>query len=137
MVPIFSIEAWFSLFFHGAYEYIGIFRELYEAFVLSSFVYYIIELLGGEDELVLKLRRKDASYGEHPIPFKICLGEWTMGRQFMMNCKYGVVSESPSIRNFNLLVISSSQILHSPAPIRPHQNHCNNNNYPASSQGVL
>ena len=95
MVPIFSIEAWFSLFFHGAYEYIGIFRDLYEAFVLSSFVYYIIELLGGEDELVLKLRRKDASYGEHPIPFKLCLGEWIMGRQFMMNCKYGVVSKDP------------------------------------------
>jgi hypothetical protein len=93
MVPIFSIEAWFSLFFHEAYEYIGVFRELYEAFVLSSFVYYIIALLGGEDELVLKLRRKDASYGHHPLPFKMFLGEWKMGRQFMMNCKYGVVSQ--------------------------------------------
>ena len=92
MVPIFSMEAWFSLFFHEAYEYIGVFRELYEAFVLSSFVYYIIALLGGEDELVTKLRRKDATYGQHPLPFKMFLGEWKMGRQFMMNCKYGVVS---------------------------------------------
>ncbi|KAL3767927.1 hypothetical protein ACHAWO_001823 [Cyclotella atomus] len=91
MVPIFSMEAWFSLFFHEAYEYIGVFRELYEAFVLSSFVYYIIALLGGEDELVTKLRRKDATYGQHPLPFKMFLGEWKMGRQFMMNCKYGVL----------------------------------------------
>jgi hypothetical protein len=47
--------------------------------------------LGGEDELVSKLRRKDASYGEHPVPFRFCLKQWSMGRQFMMNCKYGVV----------------------------------------------
>ena len=91
MVPIFSIEAWFSLFFHEAYEYIGVFRELYEAFVLSSFVYYIIALLGGEDELVLKLRRKDAAIGEHPLPFRLCIGDWRLGREFMMNCKYGVL----------------------------------------------
>ena len=75
---------------HRAYEYIGVFRELYEAFVLSSFVYYIIELLGGEDELVSKLRRKEAKYGKHRLP---CLGDWTMGRPFMMNCKYGVVRD--------------------------------------------
>eukprot|EP00804_Cyclotella_cryptica_P005514 CCRYP_003032-RA/>CCRYP_003032-RA protein AED:0.03 eAED:0.03 QI:176/1/1/1/0.66/0.75/4/2947/304 len=91
MVPIFSIQSWFSLFFHGAYEYIGIFRELYEAFVLSSFVYYIIELLGGEDELVSKLRRKEAKYGKHVFPIRMIFGEWKMGRPFMMNCKYGVL----------------------------------------------
>ena len=77
---------------YRAYEYIGIFRELYEAFVLSSFVYYIIELLGGEDELVSKLRRKEAKYGKHAFPFRLLIGEWKMGRPFMMNCKYGVVS---------------------------------------------
>lgn len=91
MVPIFSIQAWFSLFFHGAYGYIRAFRELYEAFVLASFVYYIIELLGGEDQLALTLRRKDAQIGSHPCPFRVICEEWQMGRQFMMNCKYGVL----------------------------------------------
>ena len=139
MVPIFSIEAWFSLFFHEAYEYIGVFRELYEAFVLSSFVYYIIELLGGEDELVLKLRRKEVSYGEHMLPFKLWLREWKMGRQFMINCKYGVVSEylfwledvpSPSISNEHLT-------LRSPASIRPHQDHCNNSYHSIASKRII
>lgn len=91
MVPIFSIEAWFSLFFHGASGYISAFRELYEAFVLSSFVYYIIELLGGEEQLALTLRTKDANYGKHSIPFRFVCIEWPMGRPFMMNCKYGVL----------------------------------------------
>jgi len=91
MVPIFSIQAWFSLFFHGAAQYIRAFRELYEAFVLSSFVYYIIELLGGEEELALKLRTKDAKYGRHGFVFRHIFGEWQMGRPFMINCKYGVL----------------------------------------------
>lgn len=91
MVPIFSIQAWFSLFFHSAAGYIQAFRELYEAFVLSSFVYYIIELLGGEEQLALKLRTKDPAYGRHFFPFQFTCGQWEMGRQFMMNCKYGVL----------------------------------------------
>ena len=91
MTPIFSIQAWFSLFFHSAAAYIRAFRELYEAFVLSSFVYYIIELLGGEEQLALKLRTKDAKYGQHGFVLKYIFGEWQMGRQFMINCKYGVL----------------------------------------------
>lgn len=92
MVPIFSIQAWFSLFFHSSAEYIRAFRELYEAFVLSSFVYYIIELLGGEEQLSLTLRTKDATYGHHGFIFQRIFGVgWQMGRPFLMNCKYGVL----------------------------------------------
>ncbi|KAL7535564.1 hypothetical protein ACHAXR_006576 [Thalassiosira sp. AJA248-18] len=91
MVPIFSIQAWFSLFFHSAAVYIRIFRELYEAFVLSSFVYYIIELLGGDDQLALKLRTNNTNHGQHPFPFRLVFEDWQMGRPFMMNCKYGVL----------------------------------------------
>ena len=91
MVPIFAIQAWFSLFFHSAAQYIRAFRELYEAFVLSSFVYYIIELLGGEDQLAITLRTKDVKYGQHGFIFKHIFGEWQMGRPFMINCKYGVL----------------------------------------------
>lgn len=90
MVPIFSIQAWFSLCFHSAAGYIRAFRELYEAFVLASFVYYIIELLGGEEQLALKLRTKDAKHGRHGFLLRWC-GEWQMGRPFMINCKYGVL----------------------------------------------
>mmetsp|Transcript_14687 Transcript_14687/g.28285 ORF Transcript_14687/g.28285 Transcript_14687/m.28285 type:complete len:501 (+) Transcript_14687:92-1594(+) len=91
MVPIYSIEAWFSLYFHGAFEYLRAFRELYEAFAIASFLYYIIELLGGEENLALALRTKNGSYGSHVFVFKLVCKEWNMGREFMMNCKYGVL----------------------------------------------
>jgi len=71
--------------------YISAFQELCEAFVLSSLVYYIIELLGGEEQLALALRTKDADYGKHSIPFRFVCIEWPMGCPFMMNCKYGVL----------------------------------------------
>eukprot|EP00573_Skeletonema_grethae_P013505 CAMPEP_0201694126 /NCGR_PEP_ID=MMETSP0578-20130828/6492_1 /ASSEMBLY_ACC=CAM_ASM_000663 /TAXON_ID=267565 /ORGANISM="Skeletonema grethea, Strain CCMP 1804" /LENGTH=502 /DNA_ID=CAMNT_0048179759 /DNA_START=201 /DNA_END=1706 /DNA_ORIENTATION=+ len=92
MVPIFSIQSWFSLFFLSAAPYLTAVRELYEAFVLSSFVYYIIELCGGEDQLANKLRMKDPKFGQHTT----CLvrsqcGIWQMGRPFLLNCKYGVL----------------------------------------------
>lgn len=90
MVPIFSIQSWFSLFFHGAVEYIRAFRELYEAFVLSSFVYYIIELMGGDEQLALRLRTKDPKLGQHGF-FGRLFGSWAMGRPFVLNCKYGVL----------------------------------------------
>ncbi|KAL3806476.1 hypothetical protein ACHAXA_006999 [Cyclostephanos tholiformis] len=72
--------------------YLRSFRELYEAFVLSSFLYYIFELLGGEDQLALKLRTKDAKYGRHGFISRFFIkGDWQMGRPFMMNCKFGVL----------------------------------------------
>ncbi|KAL3764344.1 hypothetical protein ACHAW5_003480 [Stephanodiscus triporus] len=72
--------------------YIRSFRELYEAFVLSSFLYYIFELLGGEEQLALKLRTRDAKYGRHGLISRFFIkGDWQMGRPFMMNCKFGVL----------------------------------------------
>jgi len=80
-----------------AFEYLRAFRELYEAFAIASFVYYIIELLGGEENLALALRTKNGSYGSHVFVFKLVCKEWNMGREFMMNCKYGVVCCCDSI----------------------------------------
>lgn len=93
MVPIFSIQSWFSLFYHGAAFYIRAFRELYEAFVLSSFLYYIFELLGGEEQVIQRLQLKDAKYGKHGLLSRIFIkgGDWTMGKPFVTNCKYGVL----------------------------------------------
>jgi len=91
MIPIFSIQSWFSLFFHSASPYLIAVRDLYEAFVLASFVYYIIELCGGEDQLANKLRMKDPKYGELNCLLRSRCGNWQMGRPFLLNCKYGVL----------------------------------------------
>ena len=46
MVPIYSVQSWLSLRFHNARIYIDTLRDLYEAYVIQSFLYYLMELLG-------------------------------------------------------------------------------------------
>lgn len=91
MVPLYSIQSWCSLRFHGSRIYIDAVRDLYEAFVIQSFVYYLVELLGGEDELISKLRAKDSHLGEHQSVFSLFFGSWDMGRSFLYHIKYGVL----------------------------------------------
>ena len=60
MVPLYAFQSWLSLAFvlGPARIYIDTVRDLYEAFVLQSFVYYLVELLGGEDRMADLLSRK-------------------------------------------------------------------------------
>lgn len=91
MVPLYAVQSWLSLRFHNARIYIDTMRDLYEAFVIQSFVYYLIELLGGEAELIAILQGKEEHYGEHKSPMKYCFRKWEMGVDFMLQCKYGVL----------------------------------------------
>ena len=94
MVPLYSVQSWLSLRFHGpARVYIDTVRDLYEAYVIQSFVYYLIELLGGEDRMAALLSRKDAHYGNHGrfLTSVFRLRRWRMGRDFLLNIKYGVL----------------------------------------------
>jgi len=43
MVPLYSLQSWLSLRFHESALYIETLRDCYEAYVLASFLYYIIE----------------------------------------------------------------------------------------------
>mmetsp|Transcript_12420 Transcript_12420/g.16569 ORF Transcript_12420/g.16569 Transcript_12420/m.16569 type:complete len:361 (-) Transcript_12420:612-1694(-) len=91
MVPIYSVQSWFSLYFQNATFYIDTVRELYEAFVISSFVYYLVALLGGEETLKITLRRKDPKHERHPWFIHWLFGNWTMGHVFLLWCKAGVL----------------------------------------------
>ena len=91
MVPLYSINSWLSLRFHEASLYIDTLRDFYEAFVLISFFYYLVELLGGEDALAATLRRKDSSLGEHPPYINKIIQPWNMGIEFLSKCKTGVL----------------------------------------------
>jgi hypothetical protein len=60
--------------------------------VIASFVYYLIELLGGEEGLVHILEGKDdPSLGQHSFPLRLILEPWEMGEDFMLQCKHGVL----------------------------------------------
>lgn len=66
MVPIYSIQSWLSLRFYEINLLFETFRDLYEAFVISSFIYYLIALIGGWDRVVNVLLKKPAEMGIHP-----------------------------------------------------------------------
>lgn len=91
MVPLYSVQSWLSLRFHDARIYIDAIRDLYEAYVIASFLYYLIELLGGQETLTRTLQRKDPSLGQHTFPFSLVLTPWQMGVEFLLQCKHGVL----------------------------------------------
>jgi len=64
---------------------------LFKALVIQSFLYYLIELLGGEECLIQVLQRKDAKYGNHEFIFQYFFPNWTMGMEFARQCKHGVL----------------------------------------------
>jgi len=91
MVPLYSINSWLSLRFHESSLYIDTIRDFYEAFVLISFFYFLVELLGGHESLSSILRTKNGTLGEHPSPLNRVIVKWQMGPQFLINCKNGVL----------------------------------------------
>jgi hypothetical protein len=98
MVPLYAIQSWLSLRFRDARIYIDTVRDLYEAYVISSFVYYLIELLGGQDALARTLRTMAQNdpetaqhLGHHGFVLNLVLEPWELGVEFMLQCKHGVL----------------------------------------------
>lgn len=80
MVPIYSIESWLCLRFHTLAIYIETLRDCYESYVLYSFFQFLIEVLGGEDALVLMLKDKSPTRGAHIWGMGHCMKPWVMGQ---------------------------------------------------------
>jgi hypothetical protein len=91
MVPLYSVESWLALRFHRVALYIETFRECYEAYVIFSFLYFLIALLGEEVQLITALKQKPVERGRHPWPISLCTRPWVMGPEFLHRCKYGVL----------------------------------------------
>lgn len=110
MVPIYAVQSWLSLRFHHARIYIDAIRDLYEAFVIASFVYYLIELLGGEDALVRTLRKKVRDdpaladhLAQHTFPLSLVLEPWELGVEFMLQCKHGALQYVVAKTGFTIM----------------------------------
>ena len=58
--------------------------------------------------MAIKLQTKDAKYGQHGKynPFGYISGSWSMGRQFLLNCKYGVLQYVGTKIIFTITVIA-------------------------------
>ncbi|EED94496.1 predicted protein, partial [Thalassiosira pseudonana CCMP1335] len=95
MVPIYSIESWLCLRFHTAAIYIETLRDVYESYVLYSFLQFLIAVLGGEEALVLMLKDKSPTRGVHMWGMNWFIKPWLMGQPwtspFFVKCKLGVL----------------------------------------------
>ena len=80
MVPIYSMESWLCLRFHRYAIYIETLRDVYESYVLYCFLQFLIQVLGGQDELVQMLRTKSPTRGVHMWGLQWCVRPWLMGQ---------------------------------------------------------
>jgi hypothetical protein len=80
MVPIYSIESWLCLRYKEYAVYIETLRDCYESYVLYSFLQFLIQTLGGEDQLILMLKDKSPTRGVHMWGLQWCVKPWLMGQ---------------------------------------------------------
>ena len=104
MVPIYSVESWLALRFKSLAVYIETLRECYEAYVIFSFLYFLIALLGDEQQIISKLKEKPAHYGLHKWPVSMCVESWIMGHELLQKCKFGVL-QYVIIKNLFAIVV--------------------------------
>lgn len=90
MIPIYSVESWLALRFKSLAIYIETIRECYESYVIFSFLYFLIALLGEEQQLIYKLKEKSPSFGRHSWPVNLFVSPWIMGQELLQKCKFGV-----------------------------------------------
>ena len=76
MVPLYSVGSWLSLRFHDFALYFGAVRDAYEAYVIYCFFYYLVSLLGGEEQLRETLKASPVRRATHPVPVKWFLRPW-------------------------------------------------------------
>jgi len=88
MVPIYSFNAWFGLIFPNHSIYMDSIRECYEAYVIYNFMKYLLNYLNLEMDLEANLELKAPV--KHIFPL-CCLKDWEMGRDFVQNCKHGIL----------------------------------------------
>lgn len=85
MVPIYSLTSWLALTFYGMAIYLDVVRECYEAYVIYSFTFYLIHVVGKNYEegqefastslaCAAVLARKPVQ--AHMMGLKYCLRPW-------------------------------------------------------------
>jgi len=113
MVPIYSIESWLCLRFHEIAIYIETLRDVYESYVLYSFFQFLIEVLGGEETLVLILKDKSPTRGCHIWGLGYCIKPWAMGQPVSRRVSY-TPDKISSLNNGGMANNSSNGGLTSP-----------------------
>lgn len=88
MVPIYSMNAWIAMILPTLGVYLDVCRETYEAFVIYSFMKYMLNYLHYDLNLQQTIDFKPGV--SHLFPFCF-LGTTSGGRLFMHRCKHGIL----------------------------------------------
>ncbi|XP_067621980.1 transmembrane protein 184C isoform X3 [Eurosta solidaginis] len=88
MVPIYALNAWIGLFFPKHSIYVDSLRECYEAYVIYNFMVYLLHYLNLGMDLEATMEYKPQVHHFFPL---CCMRPWTMGREFIHNCKHGIL----------------------------------------------
>lgn len=88
MVPIYSMNAWIAMVLPKAGIYLDVCREAYEAFVIYSFMKYLLNYLHYDLNLQQTIDYKPGVRHLFPLCF---LGTTSGGRLFMHRCKHGIL----------------------------------------------
>lgn len=106
MVPIYSTNAWVAMMFPSIGVYLDVCRETFEAFVIYSFMKYLLNYLHYDLNLQQTIDYKPGV--SHLFPFCF-LGTTTGGRLFMHRCKHGIL-QYVVVRPLTTLLTVFSQI---------------------------
>jgi hypothetical protein len=88
IVPIYATNSWLGLRFKHITLYLDVLRDCYEAFVIYSFVKYLMTHLGSETHLASKLAVQPVT--RHVAPFCF-LKDWELPSEFIYNIRVGVL----------------------------------------------
>jgi hypothetical protein len=89
MVPIYCCTSYLSILNPDIEEFLNMFRDCYEAFVIYSFTMLLINYVGGERRLSMNLELKDRI--SHPFPLNYLFLSFHPGPYFLRLVKIGVL----------------------------------------------
>lgn len=106
MVPIYSLNAWIAMTFPVTGLYLDSMREVYESFVIYSFMKYLLNFLRYDTNLQQYIDHKKGPGHIFPFCFlPACVG----GRSFMIRCKHGIL-QYVVVRPTTTLIAFASQV---------------------------
>lgn len=106
MVPIYSANAWLALMMPVTSLYFDSFREIYESFVIYSFMKYLFNYLHHDTNLQQYIDFKPGPSQVFPL---CCLPNCVGGHLLLIRCKHGIL-QYVVIRPLTTIIAFTSQI---------------------------
>lgn len=90
IVPFYASLSWFSLVFPEGATFLDSVRDVWEAFVVYSFLMLMLEYCGGENNCLSVIMNHPGAIS-HTWPLRKCMAEIRLDAKFMRKCKQGTL----------------------------------------------